>query len=226
VAVTYRVDWTRLPGAPPPPTPAPENTAGKWALAAPSPPLVGEQFLRTIAATPTLVVPPGSDYLVTGPGIAPTRIAITGASTNGFIALEAIAAEPRLSVAVAVAACGDYFRFLRYSSMGMDGRPLDLDPAYAAWLRTQQPIAHPRRLVHAALLMVNRVQDPLIPIACADETQRVLAPVYASGGFAPRVRFVRIEEAGGHGLGPPQHQENRAWLRTWLLGAGRSRRPF
>ena len=220
VAVTYRVDWTRLPGAPPAPTPAAENTAGKWALAAPSPRLVGEQFLRTIAATATLVVPRVIDYLVTVPGIDPTRIAITGASTNGFIALEAIASEPRLSVAVAVAACGDYFRFLRYSSMGMDGRPLDLDPAYAAWLRTQQPIARPRRLVHAALLMVNRVQDPLIPIACADETQRVLAPVYASGGFARRFRFVRIEEAEGHGLGPREDQENRAWLRTWLLGAG------
>ena len=220
VAVTYRVDWSRLPGAPPPPAPGVENAAGKWALAAPSSRFVGEQFLRTIAATATLVVPKVLDYLVTLPDVDPARIGITGASTNGFIALEAIAADPRLSVAVAVAACGDYFRFLRYSSMGMDGRPLDLDPTYAAWLRAQQPIAHPRRLVHAALLMVNRVQDPLIPIACADETQRVLAPVYASSGFARRFRYVRIEEAAGHGLGAREDAENRAWLRAWLLGAG------
>src|SRR5262249_56378393 len=52
VAVTYRVDWTRLPGAPPPPTPAAENTAGKWALAAPPPRPGGEQGLRTLTAAP------------------------------------------------------------------------------------------------------------------------------------------------------------------------------
>src|SRR5262249_17481220 len=98
--------------------------------------------------------------------------------------------------------------------------PLDLDPAYAAWLRTQQPIAHPRRLVHAALLMVNRVQDPLIPIACADETQRVLAPVYASSGFARRFRFVRTEGAEGHRLGPREVQKNLPWLHKGLLGGG------
>src|SRR5215468_9986122 len=130
VAVTYRIDWNRLPGAPPKPPPAAGKAAGKWALGGPAR-LVGEQFLRTIAATATLVVPKVLDYLETLPDVDPTRLAITGASTNGFIALQAIAADRRLSVAVAVAACGDYFRFLHYSSLGMDGRPLDLDPDYA-----------------------------------------------------------------------------------------------
>jgi hypothetical protein len=143
VAVTYRIDWNRLPGAPPMPAPGAGKTAGKWALGGSSARLVGEQFMRTIAATATLVVPKVLDYLETLPDVDPTRLAITGASTNGFIALQAIAADRRLSVAVAVAACGDYFRFLHYSSLAMDGRPLDLDPDYASWLRTQQPIAHP-----------------------------------------------------------------------------------
>ena len=218
IAVTYKIDWTKLPGAPPPPTPADQAGGGKWVLAAPTPRLVGEQFLRTIVATATLVVPKVIDFLLTLPEVDPARLAITGASTNGFIALQAISTEPRLSVAVAIAACGDFFRFLRYSSMGMEGRPLDLDPDYASWLRAQQPIAHPQRLVHAALLMVNRTQDPIIPIACADETERVLAPVYARSGFSRRFRYVRVTDAAGHGLAPREDAENRAWLRQWLLG--------
>jgi hypothetical protein len=219
IAVTYKIDWTRLPGAPPPPTPADKVGGGKWVLAAPSPQLVGQQYLQTIAATATLVVPKVIDYLLTLPDVDPARLAITGASTNGFVALQAISAEPRLSVAVASAACGDFFRFLRYSSMGMEGRPLDLDPRYASWLRAQEPISRPQKLVHAALLMVNRTQDPIIPIACADETERVLAPAYARSGFARRFRYVKVTDAAGHGLGPREGAENRAWLREWLLGA-------
>jgi hypothetical protein len=66
--------------------------------------------------------------------------------------------------------------------------------------------------------MVNRTQDPIIPIACADETERVLAPVYARSGFSRRFRYVRVTDAAGHGLGPREDAENRAWLRQWLLG--------
>ena len=61
-----------------------------------------------------------------------SRVAITGVSTNGFIALQAVAADQRLHAASVIAACGDYQRFLRYSSMGMAGRPLTLDPDYAS----------------------------------------------------------------------------------------------
>jgi hypothetical protein len=50
IAVTYKIDWTRLPGAPPPPTPADKVGGGKWVLAAPTPQLVGEQYLQTIGA--------------------------------------------------------------------------------------------------------------------------------------------------------------------------------
>ena len=62
-------------------------------------------------------------------------------------------------------------------------------------------INHPRKVVHAALLMVNRAQDPLVPIACADETDRVLARAYAASGRRDRYRYVRVEDAEGHGLG-------------------------
>ena len=219
VIVTYKIDWFRLKGAPPLPPPAEQNTVGTWVLASPSAARLGEHYLRQIAATATIVVPKVIDYLETVPEVDMSRLAITGASTNGFVALQAIAADQRLRVATVVAACGDYQRFLRDSSMGMDGRPLALDPAYAKWIASQEVVNHPQRVVHAALLMANRVKDPLIPIGCADETDRVLRRAYAAAGRSDRYRYVRIEGTEGHGFGPQEAELHLAWMRTWLLRA-------
>src|SRR5262249_56114057 len=57
IAVTYKIDWTRLPGAPPPPTPADKASGGKWVLAAPTPQFVRDHFLRTLAPTAPLLPP-------------------------------------------------------------------------------------------------------------------------------------------------------------------------
>lgn len=218
VVVTYKIDWARLKGGPPAAAAGGGTPVGKWVLASASPGSLGQQYLGQIAATATIVIPRVIDYLDTAPEVDASRLAITGGSTNGFIALQAIAADKRLDVATVAAACGDYHTFLRLSSMGMEGKPLALDPAYDRWLRAQEAINHPRKLVHAALLMVARVQDPLIPIACADETDTVVARAFAASGHRDRYRYVRITDAEGHGLGTGEDAENLAWLRQWLLG--------
>jgi len=217
VIVKYTIDWSRLKDAPPPAPTEEDAKIGKWVLASSSPGLIGQHYLQQIAATATRVIPRVIDYLETVPDVDASRLAITGASTNGFIALQATAADKRIGVATVIAACGDYHRFLRYSTMGTEGRPLALDPAYERWVRSQEVINHPREVLHAALLMVNRVKDPLVPIACADETDRVLARAFAASGRRDRYRFVRIEDAEGHGLGPRENEENLAWLRRWLF---------
>ncbi|TMA56511.1 MAG: hypothetical protein E6J75_09560 [Deltaproteobacteria bacterium] len=170
------------------------------------------QRRRPRARVPPLDRPHG----VTLPEIDPGRTGMTGSSTNGFITLQAVAADGRLSAAVAVAACGDHLRFLRFSSMGMAGQPLQLDPEYERWLHGQEPIRHSERLVHAALLVVNRVDDPLIPISCAESTAHVLERAYARAGVPERFRFVRTQESG-HGVGKAEGEEALAWLRRWLL---------
>lgn len=218
VIVAYKINWFLLKGAPPLPAPANKNTVGTWVLASPSAARLGEHYLGQIAATANIVVPKVLDYLQTVPDVDMARVAITGASTNGFIALQAVAADQRLHAASVIAACGDYRRFLRYSSMGMAGRPLKLDPDYARWLDSQAVINHPGGVVHAAVLMVNRVKDPLIPISCADETDRALRPAYAAVGRAEHFRYLRIEEQEGHGFGPTENAENLAWMRAWTLG--------
>jgi len=209
VIVSY-VDWSAK--TPPPPA---ENTVGKWVLASPTAAVLGREYLRSIARTANEVIPRVVDYLVTVPEIDAARIAITGSSTNGFIALQAVAAERRLSVAAAIAACGDHLRFLRFSSMGMEGRALELDPEYERWLHEQEPVRHPERLVHAAVLMVNRIEDPLIPISCAESTARALERAYERAGVPERFRFVRIQD-GGHGVGQADAEEALAWLERWL----------
>jgi hypothetical protein len=215
VVVTYRIDWARLTGAPPAPPPASGGTVGKWILASPSAGVLGQAYLQTIAVNAEQAMPRVIDYLAGVPDVDSARIGIVGASTHGFMALHAAAADERLTAAVVLQACGDYHSFLRFSSLGMNGAPLALEPAYDAWLREHAPVSHPDRLVHAAVLLVIRSEDPIIPVACADETAAVLGEAYARAGVPERFRFVRWP-AGGHGLGEPERQESQAWLQRWL----------
>lgn len=214
VAVTYTVRWGLLRMGQPTPSPA-EQTVGKWVLASPSADVLGERYLRDIATTADTYVPAVLDWLVAQPEVDPERLAMVGSSTNGFVTLQAIAADPRLIAGVAIAACGDYHRFLQFSEMGMNGAPLQLSPEFAAWVRGQEVITHPERLTHAAVLMMNRASDRLIPIACADETARVLSEAYARAGVPQRFRFERME-GEGHGMAAPEIAATMAWLKQWL----------
>ena len=226
LAATYRINWEYLNPPLPPEAQAGEATVGKWVLASPSVDVLGERYLRTIAIIANVAVPKIVDYLRTVPEVDATRIAMVGASTYGLVTLQAVTREPRITVAVAMAACGDYRKFLQYSSMGMDGAPLDLAPAYAQWLARQEPVRRPRRWLHAAVALVVRDGDRIIPIECADATADVVEPVYERAGRGDRFRY-RVVHGTEHGLSQVESDEMMAWLDRWLApGASRSaRRP-
>jgi hypothetical protein len=63
--------------------------------------------------------------------------------------------------------------------------------------------------------MVNRDADPLIPVACADETARVLTDAYARAGVPDRFRYIRLQ-GEGHGQGDAELTAALAWLKQWL----------
>lgn len=212
VAVTYTIDWRLLKRPTPPPA---AQAVGKWVLASPSAAVLGEAYLREIVTTATEYIPAIIDWLETVPEVDTRHIGMAGASTNGFVTLQATAANRRIRAAVALAACADYHSFLRDSSMGMEGKPLALDPAYDRWIQSQEIIRHPRLMVHAALFMKNRVGDQLIPVACADETAKVLAPAYARAGSPERFRYLRVEGTE-HGSGEEERRETLAWFQEWL----------
>jgi dienelactone hydrolase len=212
--VTYTVHWDVLRRGEPTAAPA-ANAVGKWVLAAPSAAVLGERYLRDVVATATTYVPAVIDWLALQPEVDAARVGMAGGSTNGFVALQA-AADSRLRAVVAIAACGDFPRFLRGSSMGMAGAELTLAPAYARWIGEQQLVAHPARVVRTAILMINRVADPLIPVACADETARVLTAAYAAAEVPQRFHYERLA-AEGHGIGEGEFAAALAWLTRWLM---------
>lgn len=218
--VTYRLHWELLRGlAPPPPPPAPDaRPVGVWLLAASSPKTVGQGYFAVIASNAGMVSRI-VDYLATLRDVDATRIGIAGTSTNGFVALEATAREPRIGAALVVAATGDYPCFLEHSSLAMNGAPLDLAPAYAHDLAQRDPLAHPERLLHAAVLMVNGTTDHAVPARCARATADILTKAYDAAGLADRFRFVLVEGAGHNDLEPRIRAEGLPWLQRWLAPA-------
>lgn len=230
--VTFRIDWERLRGLaapapeplPSPPARAGTGSVGVWLLASPSPKTVGQRYFGLIAAQ-VAAVRRVVDHLTTLDGIDSARLGIAGSSTNGFVSLEATAADPRIAAAVAIAACGDYHRFLERSSLAMHGAPLDLDPVYSRALRAREPATHPERLTHAAVLMVNGTADEAVPVVCAEETAAMLRTAYARSAAPERFRLVLVDGAGHAQLGPRARDESLAWFGRWLGGVLRDGNP-
>jgi hypothetical protein len=219
VVVKSITHWELLHGLekalPPPPPPSPdEKPVGQWLLASPSRAVVGQGYFTLLASNARGTMPRVLDVLDDDPDVDPHRLGVVGFSTNGFVALFAAAADVRLRVAVAIAACGDLRCFLRRSTLAMNGEPLALDPKYDAWLRELDLRRHPQRLVHAALLMVNGRHDVAVPFVCAERTIRALRRAYAAAHARDRFRFLVSDE--GHGLGAPERDAVLAWLRRWL----------
>src|SRR5437016_27036 len=215
VAVSYRVHWEFLRALAPPEPPATENRVGVWLLASPTPKTIGKSYLTFVAYDANEAIPKVLDYLATLPDVDPARTGIGGTSTSGFVALQAIAVDRRLIGAAVVSACGDYHRFLHLSNLAMNGHPLHLDPAYDAWLRTQEPIRHPESLVHAALLMVNGAEDRAVPLSCAEATARTFRRAYARRRLSRRFRFV-VVPGMGHVLDARATDATMAWWRQVL----------
>jgi hypothetical protein len=219
VVVTYRQNWAVLKGlAPEPPPERPKNTVGSWLLAAPTPKTVGQGWFAMIGVDAEVAIPEVLRYLETLPEVDMSRVAVMGSSTRGFAAMRA-AADRRIAVAVLLAACGDYHTFLHLSPLAMNGAPLDLDRHYDAELRRLEPIRHPQRFTHAAILMMNGTADTAVPVECARTTARAFARAYARAGVRERFRFVVIEGAGHSDLGTTTPAEIAVWLHRWLRPA-------
>jgi fermentation-respiration switch protein FrsA (DUF1100 family) len=219
VVVSYVIHWELLRGPAPAspeaaPTAPPAGTVGKWLLTSPSADVIGKGYLTLIDGNARITVPEVLDVLASDPDVDAGRVGILGFSTNGFTALLAASLNPRLRAAVVLAACGDYHTFLHHSSLAMNGAPLALAPDYDAWLREVEPMRHPERLVHAAVLMVNGRRDLPIPIACARSTAQALRRAYAAARSRERFRWLVLDD--GHAMGPRARREALAWLRRWL----------
>ena len=235
----FHTNWESLRGLPSPATapPAPATagatsaappddgtkTVGKWMLTAPRPGIVGRAYFDVITTEAEKSLPQVVDWLTTRPEIDPDRIAITGSSTSGFVALQAMAADPRIAAGVVRVACGDYFAFLRHSRLGFADDPrwvgedgtLPLDPKYADELRAIQPIDRASRFPPRPLLMLAGSDDTAIPIDCVRRTARRFESAYAADHVPDRFRLVEFQ-GEGHNLGSESAKETLAWLDRWI----------
>ena len=230
----FHTNWESLRGLPrPAAAPVPEapaaaaagdgsTTVGKWLLTAPRPGIVGRAYFDIITTDAEKTLPRVVDWLVTRPEIDPDRIALTGSSTSGFVALQGMAVEPRIAVGVVRVACGDYLTFLRSSSLALndderwlpEGK-LVLDPDYAVEIATREPVRNADRYPPRPLLLLAGERDQAIPIACVDNTVVRFRAAYRADGVEDRFRFVSYAE-GGHNLSDDANAEILPWLERWL----------
>ena len=209
----------------PPPAPEPTDppeSVGKWILTAPRPGIIGRAYFDIITMDAESTVPKVVDWLETRPEIDATRIAITGSSTSGFVALQAMAAEPRIALGVVRVACGDYLKCLRSSSLALNDDPrwlpdgkLVLDPDYAVEIATREPIRHADRYPPRPLLLLAGERDQAIPYECVENTVQRFTKAYRAVGADDRFRFVSYAQ-GGHVLSADANAEILPWLERWL----------
>jgi fermentation-respiration switch protein FrsA (DUF1100 family) len=197
---------------------------GAWLLAADRPGIVGKAYFALITQDAFNSLPKVLDYLETVPEIDQKRIAIAGSSTSGFVALEALLANPRLAAGVVRVACGDYHEFLRASSAALNSDPhwlsdgqMLLDQDYETKLREIEPIRFADRFPPRPLLMINGSLDKAVPLSCVRPTVDALTRAYARRGMSDRFRHV-LYPASGHDLGPEAEALALEWWDRWLLG--------
>jgi dienelactone hydrolase len=232
-ALSDRGAMARVAAPMPSPTAAAAPTTrqvGNWLLAAPRPGIVGRAYFDIISVD-AAAVPKVVDHLSSLSAIDASRIAITGSSTGGFIALQAMAGEPRIAVGAVRVACGDYMTFLKSSSLALDDDPrwlengkVVLDPDYAVEIATREPIRHADRYPPRPLLLLAGEQDRAIPFACVENTVQRFVAAYAEAGVPERFRFSAF--AGeGHNLSDDANGEILPWLERWLAAgvSGRAR---
>jgi dipeptidyl aminopeptidase/acylaminoacyl peptidase len=134
---------------------------------------------------------------------SPAHTAAMGGSAGGFTALGAVAAEPALFAAAAVAYpvtdLADLpersHRFERHYTVGLVGLLPSALPTYL----DRSPAHHVDRFIGTPLLVLHGDSDPVVPV----EQSRVFAErVRAAGGDVE----LQVYEGEGHGFRDPVHQ--------------------
>jgi len=206
----------------------PREKVGVWLLRSDRPGIIGKAYFSLITYNAHKTVPAVIDYLLGVRGVDPERIAITGSSTGGFTALQAMAEDPRLALGVIQVACGDYLRFLRSSSLALDDQDrwlvdgrMVLDEDYEAQLLAIAPIRRSANFPPRPLLLLSGAEDRAIPAACVRATAERFAEVYADAQVSDRFEWIEFED-GGHNLGPEAPPLVLEFLDRWLVQGRRS----
>jgi alpha-beta hydrolase superfamily lysophospholipase len=99
---------------------------------------------------------------------------------------------------------------------------MQLDSDYEAELRAHQPIDHADAYPPRPLLLLAGRDDPVMPYACVESTERVFSAAYARAGAADKLR-VEVLSGEGHDLGAASDALMLEWLDRWLRAPGAPR---
>lgn len=204
------------------PAAAKKPLIGRWILAADRPGIIGQGYFGIIAYEAYTAIPAVLDALHLIPAIDPGRIGIAGSSTSGFLALQAMAHDPRLHAGFVRAATGDYRCFLRYSDLALGNDPrwlpgdkMMLDDAYTADLERIDPGNHLERFPPRTLLLITGQDDTAIPAHCVERFAGALQAAYLDAAMPDRFTWVELEDVG-HNLPPETLDAARSfWRRTF-----------
>lgn len=213
--VRWKTHWEVLSELAPEPSPSPapstaeeDTSVGAWILRSPRPGVIGRAYFQLITTEAHKSVPAVLDYLQTQPEVDSSRVAITGSSTGGFTALQALAEDPRLHAGVIQVACGDYRAFLRSSRLGLDDDErwlvdgeMVLDDDYGAVLDAIAPANRADRFPPRPLLVLSGAEDRAIPAACVRSTVAKLRKTYERAGVRNEITWVEFADLG-HNMGP------------------------
>ena len=201
---------------------AKENTVGVWMLASPRPGIIGRSYFRFIRANSARLIPRVIDGLLSTGEVDVDQIGFSGSSTAGFIVLEAMADDPRVSASVVRAACGEYNHFLRSSSLALNNEArwlplgkLRLDSDYSDELALREPVGRAELYPPRPLLMLNGDRDAAIPLACVRPTVAAFEQVYELVDRSDRFSAITYADTG-HGLGQAARDDALKFWQRWF----------
>jgi pimeloyl-ACP methyl ester carboxylesterase len=141
-----------------------------------------------------------------------------------------MAEDPRLVVGAIQVACGDYRRFLRFSSLALDDQErwlvngeMVLDDDYSDEIDDIEPIGRAEDFPPRPLLLLSGAEDPSIPPACVESTANVFGAAYARAGTPDHFEWIELE-GRGHNPGPEAEELVLDFFTRWLEPPGSTRR--
>ena len=161
------------------------------------------------------------DWISTQPDLDTSRVAVSGGSHGGYLALAMMAEYgDRLRAGIDIAGFSDFETSLK------DERPSAIDywraeygderdPATQKFMRSISPLTHADR-IKKPLLVIHAKNDPRVKI---DEADQIVSAVQRNGTLVWYVWF----DADGHNLGQRVHAEYEletqiVFMKNFLLG--------
>ncbi len=137
------------------------------------------------------------------------RIGMAGVSMGGFISFMSLVYEKRIKVAVPMIGSPDWEMFIDHHPEF--GKLVD-DKLRARILKTN-PIRHADKLATRALLVLNGMQDKVVPVMGVNRLHKVIKPMYKDNPHRYKlIRYPGVE----HEVTEEMAAEMVTWFKTWL----------